>query len=445
MEKKYYIQTFGCQMNVHDSEQIAVLLREAGYECTGDAPDADLIILNTCSIREKAAQKVYSQLGRFSDIKRRNPRLIIGVGGCLAQQWGGKFLKKAPCLNLVFGTNNIHRLPELINTVETTSLPVVETAFHGASSRSIGIRALPQNGQVSAYVTIMQGCNNFCSYCVVPYLRGPEESRKLEDIISEIACLASHGIKEVTLLGQNVNSYGNAASNGTDFVGLLRKIAEVDSIERIRFTTSHPKDLSPSLVRSFTEIDKLCEHIHLPVQSGSDRMLKAMNRGYTKKDYLEKVTQLRDICPDVSITSDIIVGFPGETDDDFQETIDLVEKIKFDSLFSFKYSEREGTAAAKLNHRVSEPAKAERLRIIQFLQEKHTLEKNKAMAGRVVDVLVEGRSKSSSREAMGRTRTNKIVNFKGGLELIGKITPLVITEGYQHSLHGKLQLKKEID
>ena len=445
MEKKYYIQTFGCQMNVHDSEQIAVLLREAGYECAGDAQQADLIILNTCSIREKAAQKVYSQLGRFSDIKRRNPRLIIGVGGCLAQQWGGKFLKKAPCLNLVFGTNNIHRLPELINTVETTSLPVVETALHGASSRSIGIRALPQNGQVSAYVTIMQGCNNFCSYCVVPYLRGPEESRKLEDIISEIACLASHGIKEVTLLGQNVNSYGNTVSNGTDFVGLLKKIAEVDSIERIRFTTSHPKDLSPSLVRSFTEIDKLCEHIHLPVQSGSDRMLKAMNRGYTKKDYLEKVTQLRDVCPDVSITSDIIVGFPGETDDDFQETIDLVEKIKFDSLFSFKYSEREGTAAAKLNHRVSEPAKAERLRIIQFLQEKHTLEKNKAMAGRVVDVLVEGRSKSSSREAMGRTRTNKIVNFKGGLELIGKITPLVITEGYQHSLHGELQLKKEID
>ena len=445
MEKKYYIQTFGCQMNVHDSEQIAVLLREAGYECAGDAQQADLIILNTCSIREKAAQKVYSQLGRFSDIKRRNPRLIIGVGGCLAQQWGGKFLKKAPCLNLVFGTNNIHRLPELINTVETTSLPVVETALHGASSRSIGIRALPQNGQVSAYVTIMQGCNNFCSYCVVPYLRGHEESRKLEDIISEIACLASHGIKEVTLLGQNVNSYGNTVSNGTDFVGLLKKIAEVDSIERIRFTTSHPKDLSPSLVRSFTEIDKLCEHIHLPVQSGSDRMLKAMNRGYTKKDYLEKVTQLRDICPDVSITSDIIVGFPGETDDDFQETIDLVEKIKFDSLFSFKYSEREGTAAAKLNHRISEPAKAERLRIIQFLQEKHTLEKNKAMAGRVVDVLVEGRSKSSSREAMGRTRTNKIVNFKGGLELIGKITPLVITEGYQHSLHGELQLKKEID
>ena len=249
MEKKYYIQTFGCQMNVHDSEQIAVLLREAGYECAGDAQQADLIILNTCSIREKAAQKVYSQLGRLSDIKRRNPRLIIGVGGCLAQQWGGKFLKKAPCLNLVFGTNNIHRLPELINTVETTSLPVVETALHGASSRSIGIRALPQNGQVSAYVTIMQGCNNFCSYCVVPYLRGPEESRKLEDIISEIACLASHGIKEVTLLGQNVNSYGNTVSNGTDFVGLLKKIAEVDSIERIRFTTSHPKDLSPSLVR----------------------------------------------------------------------------------------------------------------------------------------------------------------------------------------------------
>ena len=444
MRKKYYIQTFGCQMNVRDSEQIAVLLKGAGYECTGHAQKADLIILNTCSIREKAAQKVYSQLGRYKDIKRENPRLIIGIGGCLAQQWGEKFFKKVPYLDLVFGTHNIHRLPELINKVEATSLPVADTAFHGASS-SIGIHALPPDGQVTAYVTIMQGCNNYCSYCVVPYLRGPEESRAPGDIRTEVESLARHGIREVTLLGQNVNSYGSTINNGTDFAGLLREIAGVAGIERIRFTTSHPKDLSPTLMQCFAEIDKLCEHIHLPVQSGSDKLLKAMNRGYTKRDYLEKIAGLRAACPDISITSDFIVGFPGETEDDFQETIDLMENIRFDNLFSFKYSEREGTAAVKFENKVTEHIKGERLQILQSLQEKHTLEKNRAMVGQVVKVLVEGRSKNSTGEVMGRTRNNKIVNFQGSIELAGKTVSVVITEAYLHSLHGEPPSKKESD
>jgi tRNA-2-methylthio-N6-dimethylallyladenosine synthase len=445
LKKKYYIQTFGCQMNVHDSEQIAALLTSAGYERTNNAVSADYIILNTCSIREKAAQKAYSQLGRFRGLKRKNSRLVIGVGGCLAQQWGEKFFKKAPYLDIVFGTRNFHRLPELINAVETTCLPVVETALDESPESAAAVTAMPQNGQVSAYVTIMQGCDNFCAYCVVPYLRGREESRKPDDIIAEVERLAAHGIKEVTLLGQNVNSYGKGLLKGTDFAGVLRRVGKIRGIERIRFTTSHPKDLSLELIRCYAEVDKLCEHIHLPVQSGSDQVLRRMNRGYNREEYMEKVARLREVCPDISITSDMIVGFPGETDEDFQESIDLMKNIRFDNLFSFKYSERYGTAAADFDGKVGERIKGERLQILQSLQETHTLEKNKKMEGQVMDVLVEGRSKNSSGEAMGRTRTNKIVNLKGSPALIGKTTPVVITLAYQHSLRGELLSKKEVD
>lgn len=445
MKKKYYIQTFGCQMNFHDSDQIAALLTEAGHERTNNAVNADYIILNTCSIREKAAQKAYSQLGRFRDLKRKNPRLVIGVGGCLAQQWGEKFLKKAPYLDMVFGTRNFHRVPELINAVETTRFPAVETTFHEGDKFAAAVTAMPQNGQVSAYVTIMQGCDNFCAYCVVPYLRGREESRKLDDIITEVERLAAHGVREVTLLGQNVNSYGKGLPNGTDFAGVLRKVGNMQGIERIRFTTSHPKDLSPELIRCYAEVDKLCEHIHLPVQSGSDQVLRRMNRGYNRDKYMEKAVRLREVCPDISITSDVIVGFPGETDEDFRKTTDLMEEIRFDNLFSFKYSERAGTAAAGFDGKVSEHIKGERLQVLQSLQETHTLEKNKKMEGQIVEVLVEGRSKNSPGEVMGRTRTNKIVNIKGGPALVGKTTPVVITMAYQHSLRGELLSKKEID
>jgi len=428
-------------MNVHDSEQIAALLKGSGYEMTDDFRKADLVIINTCSIREKAAQKVYSQLGRFRELKRRKPGLIIGMGGCLAQQWGSKIFERASFLDLVFGTHNIFQLPDLIRTIEMTGAQVEQTRFR-ESIKSLGIVAPPQNGAVSAYVTIMQGCNNFCSFCVVPYLRGPEVSRPLRDIIDEVKALADHGIREVTLLGQNVNSYGKTMGEGADFATLLKEVGKIEGIERIRFTTSHPKDLSFDLMKCYTEVDKLCEHIHLPVQSGSDSILKRMNRGYTKAEYLDKVESLREICPHISITSDMIVGFPGETEKDFQETIDLMEKVKFDSLFSFKYSEREGTAAVKFDDRIDECIKRERLQMLQSLQDKHTLERNRALKGCIEDVLVEGVSKKLPDEWTGRTRSNKIVNFKGGGELIRKTVPVLITAAYLHSVRGELHQRR---
>jgi len=441
-EKYLYIKTFGCQMNVHDSEQIATLLKASGYESTDDFRKADLIIINTCSIREKAAQKVYSQLGKFRELKRSKPGLIIGMGGCLAQQWRSKIFARAPFLDLVFGTHNIHQLPDLIRTIETTGSRVEETTFH-ESVKAVGIVALPQNGAISAYVTIMQGCNNFCSFCVVPYLRGPEVSRPSQDIIDEVKALADHGIREAILLGQNVNSYGKTM--GTDFAALLHEVGKIGGVERIRYTTSHPKDLSFDLMKCYTDVNKLCEHIHLPVQSGSDLILKRMNRGYTKAQYLDKVESLRNIRPDISITSDMIVGFPGETERDFQETIDLMEKVRFDNLFSFKYSEREGTAAVKFADKIDECIKRERLQALQSLQEKHTLERNRALEGRIEDVLVEGVSKKMPSEMMGRTRSNKIVNFRGKKELIGKTVSVLITEAYLHSVKGELHQKGGTD
>jgi tRNA-2-methylthio-N6-dimethylallyladenosine synthase len=424
-------------MNVHDSEKIVALMEKSGYASVGDVGMADLIIINTCSIREKAAQKAYSQLGRLKEFKKRKPRLIIGVGGCLAQQWGAKLIERVPYLDLVFGTHNIHSLPDLIKTIEETRVQVVRTEFHEAV-KSLGILAPIRNGRVTAYVTIMQGCNNFCSYCVVPHLRGKEESRSLREIVKEVEVLAGRGVKEVTLLGQNVNSYGKTIGNGHDFADLLHEIGSIRGIERIRFTTSHPKDLSDRLVNCFSYVDKLCEHIHLPVQTGSDRILSMMNRCYTNADYCERVDKLRSVRPDISITSDIIVGFPGETDRDFQATIDMMGKIRFDNLFSFKYSEREGTAAAELGDKVNDYVKSERLKIVQALQEKHTLEKNEAMIGNAEDILVEEISKNFKEDMAGRTRTNKIVNFRGGCEMIGKTVSVLITDAYQHSLRGRL-------
>ena len=424
-------------MNVHDSEKIAALMEDSGYATVDDVRQADLIIINTCSIREKAAQKVYSQLGRLRKFKERKPKLIIGVGGCLAQQWGSKFIERVPYLDLVFGTHNIHSLPDLITTIEKKGRPLVRTDFQ-ESVKSLGIVAPSDNGKVTSFVTIMQGCNNFCSYCVVPQVRGREESRSLSDIVKEVAVLASRGIKEVTLLGQNVNSYGKTIGEGHDFADLLQEICLIGGIERIRFTTSHPKDLSDRLVRCFSEVDKLCEHIHLPVQTGSDRVLGMMNRLYTRADYLDKVHKLRTACPGISITSDIIVGFPGETDRDFQATIDMMGKIRFDNLFSFKYSRRDGTAAAKLGDEITERVKSDRLRVIQALQEKHTLERNEAVRGNAEEILVEEISKNSQEDVTGRTRTNKIVNFRGSRELIGRTVTVLITDAYQHSLRGRL-------
>ncbi|MBN1548099.1 MAG: tRNA (N6-isopentenyl adenosine(37)-C2)-methylthiotransferase MiaB [Syntrophaceae bacterium] len=429
-------------MNVHDSEQIVALLKPCGYEETDRASRADVILVNTCSIREKAAQKVYSQLGRFSLLKKNKPNLIIGVGGCLAQQFGKKMLQRAPFLDLIFGTHNNHMLPDLLGKAGAGQPAVVETTFRDTVP-SIGYPAVPGRGAISAFVTIMQGCNNFCSFCIVPYVRGREESRELSKIVDEIKMLADQGIQEVTLLGQNVNSYGSTLGNGYNFPGLLAEIDRIDGIRRIRFTTSHPKDLSDELIGCFGSLPKLCDHIHLPVQSGSDRILKRMNRRYTRSDYLKKVAKLRSACPGISITSDIIVGFPGETEEDYEATLGLMQEVKFDGLFSFQYSEREGTAAAAYKDKVQDNCKRERLRYLQLLQDEHTLERNKALVGRELSVLVEGYSRNTRAEMTGRTTTNRIVNF-GGLEnLKGKTVWVRINEAYLHSLHGEQLEGKE--
>ena len=424
-------------MNVHDSEQMTALLAQAGYKITDNIKLADLILLNTCSIREKAAHKVYSVLGRLGKLKAQNPELIIGVGGCLAQHLGTKFHKRVAHLDLVFGTHNIHRLPEMIASVENKREKITNIDFH-KSLHSIGIYVPPVNGSVSAFVTIMQGCNNFCSYCVVPYLRGPEISRPPDEIIEEIIKLVDSGIREVTLLGQNVNSYGKTLGNGFNFTTLIKKIGKINGIERIRFMTSHPRDLSEELINCFAEEKKLCEHIHLPIQSGSNRILALMNRGYTVEEYMKKVDHLRQLSPKISITSDIIIGFPGETQNDYQETIDMMEKIRFDSTFSFKYSERKGTAAERLEGKIENVEKSRRLTQVQALQDQHTIGANLAMEGSLQELLIEGKSRNSENDLMGRTSSWKIVNFKSDKELTGKIVKAKITKAYLHSLRGKL-------
>lgn len=431
-------------MNVQDSEKIAVLLTNSGYETTNDPEGADLILVNTCSIREKAAQKIYSQLGRFRVLKEQNPRLLLGVGGCLAQQWGDRFFRRIPYLDLVFGTHQIHHVPAMVGDLEETGRRKVQTGFCNRVT-SLDIMAHPPAGAVSSFVTIMQGCNNFCAYCVVPHVRGREESRPLPDIIREVESLSKGGIREVTLLGQNVNSYGQTLTDGTDFTDLIHAIGGVPGIDRIRFTTSHPKDLSPKLIACFGDVRSLCEHIHLPVQSGSDRILKRMNRGYTVENYREKVAALRRACPGISITSDVIVGFPGEEDADFEATLALLQEVRFDNLFSFEYSRREGTAAAEMDGQVSGSVKRERLRILQSLQASHTLQKNRDFMGRMETVLVEGLSKNAKKDLTGRTRGNRIVNFPGGSELVGEKISVRITETFLHSLRGRREERGEAD
>lgn len=438
MERRYlYIETFGCQMNVHDSEQMAVLLKEIGYEQTADSVKADLILINTCSIREKAEQKAFSELGRLMKLKEKNPDLIVGFVGCLAQHLGRGVHKRVQNVDLVIGTHNIHRLPEMVQVVQKDRKKITQIGF-SSKIESLGIFVPPPTGSGSSFVSIMQGCDNYCAYCVVPYLRGPEMSRKPEDIITEIKKLAKFGVREVTLLGQNVNSYGKNLQPKSDFVTLIKKINKIEGIERIRFTTSHPKDLSKDLIDCFQQVPKLCEHIHLPMQSGSSRVLKLMNRGYSASEYFEKIDRLRGVCPKISITSDIIVGFPGETQKDYQETIDMMEKIRFDSVFSFKYSDRRGTAALELTGRVPEAEKTKRLKELQTLQDRHTQEKNTGLEGSVQEVLVEGRSRNSVQDLTGRARSWRIVNFKGDAGLIGRKVSVKIIRGYLHSLWGKM-------
>jgi tRNA-2-methylthio-N6-dimethylallyladenosine synthase len=424
-------------MNVQDAQKMAFLMGESGYKTTDNPGEADLVIVNTCSVREKAAQKAYSLLGRFRELKVENPHLVLGVAGCLAQQLGNNFFKMFPYLDMVIGTHQIDRLPEIACSVKGSRGRFSETEFCGYV-RSLDIPAQPLAGKVSSLVTIMQGCNNFCSYCVVPFLRGREQSRPLFDIVKEVENLSLHGIKEVTLLGQNVNSYGKTLPERVDFAELLAAIGMIPGIKRIRFTTSHPKDLSNSLISSFGKIQSLCEHIHLPVQAGSNHVLQRMKRGYTVEEYKEKVAALRRVFPDISITSDMIVGFPGEEEDDFQKTLQLMREVRFDNLFSFKYSQREGTSAVRMDRQVPEKIKRERLNILQSLQEEHTLEKNRAIIGKSQEVLVEGPSRKSPGDMTGRTRSNRIVNFAGGRELVGDMVNVNIVDAFLHSLRGEL-------
>ncbi len=423
-------------MNVSDSEKVAFLLERRGYRRIEDMEKADIVIVNTCSVRDKAEQKAHSLLGRLRQIKKTRPHLMVGVVGCLAQQWGKKYFKKMPQLDFVCGTHNIDKIPSMIEAVIEGERRIEETRFY-AHVPSLDLCVPSTNGHIGAFVTIMQGCNNFCAYCIVPYVRGREESRPSGDILREIRALARQGVKEVTLLGQNVNSYGSTLAEAVDFPTLLRMIGAIEGIERIRFTTSHPKDFSEALINSFVSIEKVCEHIHLPVQSGSNEVLKRMGRGYTIEDYIGKLERLKSVCPSISITTDIIVGFPGESDKYFQKTIDLMKKVRFDNIFSFKYSDRLGVAASGYDGKVPEEVKTERLQILQAFQSSIAVDKNRAQEGKIEPVLVEGTSKGSPADVTGRTRGNRIVNFTGSSSLVGTTVPVRIVRGYAHSLRGR--------
>jgi tRNA-2-methylthio-N6-dimethylallyladenosine synthase len=423
-------------MNENDSEKILYIMEKEGYSQTKDEGEADLIILNTCSVRKKPEHKVYSALGRFRMLKKINPELIIGVGGCVAQQEGKKLLKNIPYVNFVFGTHNLHKLPELIKTSKGKERKVEIDLYK--EILSLDFPGYLDERKVISFITIMQGCNNYCSYCIVPYVRAGENSRSSESIINEIKILTKKGIKEVTLLGQNVNSYGQDRNGELTFPELLKEINLIPGLKRIRFTTSHPKDFSDELILCFKKLEKIAEHVHLPIQSGSDKILSKMNRGYTKKDYLKKVESLRKIKANIAITTDFIVGFPGETYEDFMETLDLIKEVEFDEFFSFKYSDRPGTAANKMEDKIPENIKSERLKILQDIQKDITVKKNQKFKGKVVEVLAEGKSKRNPNQLTGRTKSNKIVNFLGEESLTGKLVKVNIEQVYLHSLKGKI-------
>jgi len=427
-------------MNEHDMEKMASLLAGEGMQRVEDAKKADVVIVNTCCIREKAEQKFYSLMGRLRDAKEKKGT-IVGVTGCIAQMEKEDILQRLPFIDFSLGPSNIHKIKKAID-LALHDEPLLDFSENGCNE-SLVIRPGYGQDSIKAYVTIIKGCNNFCSYCVVPYVRGRESSRDSRDILQEIAALGNKGIKEVTLLGQNVNSYNNTRED-ISFPELLQEINGIDGIERIRFVTSHPRDLSPELIGRFGRLEKLCEHIHLPFQSGSDRILKLMNRGYSAGEYMAKVEALRDRCSDIAVTADCIVGFPGEDEEDFRKTMDLIENIQFDGIFSFAFSPRKLAAASTMPGKVP-PAKAlERLHHLQKLQREITLSKNKAMEGETVEVLTEGVSKNSNDELTGRTRTNKIVNFRGRLTMMNRFVDVTIAKGYANSLKGEGAKLKEV-
>jgi tRNA-2-methylthio-N6-dimethylallyladenosine synthase len=440
MSKKLFIQTYGCQMNQYDSERIAQVMGRRDYVQTDRIDAADLILLNTCSVRDKAEQKVYSALGGWKEFKDYRDGVIIGVGGCVAQQEGEKLLKRVPHLDLVFGTHNIHKLPELVDQVEAArARPVEVTFYRDPAYMEDEIDGRTQVHGSKAYVTIMQGCNKVCSFCIVPHVRGREVSRPSGKIVAEIEALVAQGVKEVMLLGQNVNSYGKLTPGELSFAELLCRVDAIGGLERIRFTTSHPQDLSPELIEAFASCRHLCEHLHLPVQSGADSVLARMRRGYTRAEYLARIAGLRQRCPQVALSTDIIVGFPGESDDEFEQTLELLQLVEYDEIFSFMYSPRPQTVSAKLyDDDVDDGVKRARLKRVQTLQQEISLAKNRRRIGDLDEILLDGPSKLKNGQVMGRTRSNRIVNLAAPESLVGRIVSVRIASATANSLLGEL-------
>jgi len=432
-----FIKTYGCQMNEYDSSRMADLMQEAyGLRRVTDPADADVILMNTCSVREKAEEKVYSELGRYRLIKEERPDLIIGVGGCVAQQEGSRIMRRAPFVDMVFGPQSYHKLPEMVKRIRRdrvrlseTDMPEIEKFDH-----------LPRAGKAghSAFVTIMEGCDKFCTFCVVPYTRGPEFSRPVSDVLDECRSLLDQGVVEITLLGQNVNAYLGAGPGGEecDFTMLLYAVAGLDGLARLRFTTSHPMEMSDGLIDAFAELPPLMPYLHLPVQSGSNRILKAMHRGHTRAHYINIINRLREACPDIALSSDFIVGFPGETDADFEDTLSLVREIEFDSAYCFNYSPRPGTPASRVEDDVSDTVKNERLQQLLALMRESSHARYQLQVGKEVNVLVEKASRTAG-DMQGRTPDFKIVHFKGHARQIGTIVPARITRAYGQSLRGE--------
>jgi tRNA-2-methylthio-N6-dimethylallyladenosine synthase len=436
--KKVYIRTFGCQMNEYDSAKMADVLAAAeGFEKTADPAQADLILFNTCSVREKAQEKVFADLGRVKPLKAREG-VLIGVAGCVASQEGEEIVKRAPFVDLVFGPQTLHRLPAMLAARRETGRPQVDISFPEIEK----FDHLPpaRVEAASAFVSIMEGCSKYCSFCVVPYTRGEEVSRPMEDVLAEVAHLAAQGVKEVTLLGQNVNAYVGELEDGerADFALLLGRVAKIDGIERMRYTTSHPLEFTQRLIDAYARIPKLVSQLHLPVQSGSDRILAAMKRNYTAMEYRSIIRRLRSTRPDISISTDFIVGFPGETDADFEQTMKLIEDVRFDGSFSFIYSPRPGTPAANLTDETPHAVKLERLRRLQARIQELAEEYSRAMVGTRQRVLVEGQARKDARELAARTQNNRVVNFAGPARLVGSYVDVEITLAYPHSLRGRL-------
>lgn len=446
MQKKIFIKTFGCQMNEYDSDKMADVLNASDGLIKTDKPeDADVILLNTCSVREKAQEKVFSDLGRLRELKKSNPDLLIGVGGCVASQEGEAIVRRAPYVDIVFGPQTLHRLPQMISQRRDSGRPQVDISFpeiekfdHMPPARVEG---------ATAYVSIMEGCSKYCSYCVVPYTRGEEVSRRFDDVLTEVAGLAEQGVKEVTLLGQNVNAFRGVMADGeiADFALLIEYIADIPGIERIRFVTSHPKEFTQRLIDTYAKVPKLVDHLYLPAQHGSDRILAAMKRGYTALEYKSVLRRLREVRPNIAISSDFIVGFPGETEEDFAALMKLITDIGYDTSFSFVFSPRPGTPAANLTDDTPYEVKLRRLQHLQAVVQDNANKISQSMVGSIQRILVEGPSRKDASELQGRTENNRVVNFDGGpnsARLIGQMIDVTVVQAFPFSLRGEVVVRQ---